>query len=251
MNLRQSKKLLILVSAILAWTLLGGFAETEKEEIRLDPISAADIYETDDSVILPMDALRVTEKSTPEDISHTMEVIEKSRRGELKKREPLTVIEYGAGKYSIIDGNRTYSALKEMGAKNVPAEVVMQPYHKDVITFDDLIAMHSEVESEFHQLMISLARAYQAELGEYSELYNDGVIHQKAKEAYDGEYDKIVDVFSADLTVPEEDLKKTALDLKKKYYTLCMYDLEDGDGYMAYIRLSNGTVAEIRLNAAE
>jgi hypothetical protein len=30
-----------------------------------------------------------------------------------------------------------------------------------------------------------------------------------------------------------------------------MYDLEDGDGYMAYIRLSNGTVAEIRLNAAE
>jgi hypothetical protein len=58
-------------------------------------------------------------------------------------------------------------------------------------------------------------------------------------------------VFSADLTVPEEDLKKTALDLKEKYYTLCMYDLEDGDGYMAYIRLSNGTVAEIRLNAAE
>ena len=42
MNLRQSKKLLFLVSAILAWTLLGGFAETEKEEIRLDPISAAD-----------------------------------------------------------------------------------------------------------------------------------------------------------------------------------------------------------------
>ena len=45
-------------------------------EAELDPISAADIDQTEDSVILSMDVLRVTEKVTPEDIRRTMGYIE-------------------------------------------------------------------------------------------------------------------------------------------------------------------------------
>ena len=54
------------------------------------------------------------------DIDHTMDYIEKTKKGEMKKHEPLSVIERGDGTYSIIDGNRSYSALKELGAKSIP-----------------------------------------------------------------------------------------------------------------------------------
>ena len=52
-------------------------AETETEAIKLDPISGADIYETDDSVIVPMDSLRVTEDVTEEGVGRALSFIEK------------------------------------------------------------------------------------------------------------------------------------------------------------------------------
>ena len=81
-------------------------------------------------MILPMDALRVTEQVTPEGISHTMEYIEKTKKGEMKKREPLSVVERGDGTYSIIDGNQSYSALKQLGAKNIPVIVASRPSNR-------------------------------------------------------------------------------------------------------------------------
>ncbi len=36
----------------------------------------------------------------------------------------------GDGTYSIIDGKKSFSALKELGAKNVPVIVVSEPYQK-------------------------------------------------------------------------------------------------------------------------
>lgn len=61
----------------------------------LDPVAEADIYQTADSVIMPMGSLRVTETITPEDISHTMEYVEKTKKGEMKKREPFDVVARG------------------------------------------------------------------------------------------------------------------------------------------------------------
>ena len=57
-------------------------------------------------MVMSMDILRVTEEVTPEDIAHTMTYIEKTKKGEMKKREPFSVVERGDGTYSILDGNK-------------------------------------------------------------------------------------------------------------------------------------------------
>lgn len=240
--------LFLIIAVIEALALFNG--PGMPEEMVLDPISAGDIYQIEDSVILPMDVLRVTEEVTPKDISHTMEYIEKTKKGEMKKREPLSVVERGDGTYSIIDGNRSYSALKQLGAKNIPVIVVSRPYHKDVETFDDLIAIQTEAEPEFHQCVTSLGDAYEAEVSEHSDLGNTEVIHRKATENCDGDYGRVIDVLSAEIRIPDEALQTAARALLNQDYVLCMYGHEKNSGFTAYIRLSNGAVAEIRLNAA-
>lgn len=104
-----SLKLVLILLIVQVMTFLGGIGKPA--EVVLDPVAEADIYQTADSVIMPMDSLRATETVTPEDISHTMVYIEKAKKGEIKKREPLSVVERGDGTYSILDGNRTFSAL--------------------------------------------------------------------------------------------------------------------------------------------
>ena len=140
-----SLKLVLILLIVQVMTFLGGIGKPA--EVVLDPVAEADIYQTADSVIMPMDSLRATETVTPEDISHTMAYIEKTKKGEIKKREPLSVVERGDGTYSILDGNRTFSALKELGAKSFPVIVQDRPYHKDVETFEDLVRIYSEAES--------------------------------------------------------------------------------------------------------
>lgn len=223
----------------------------QESYLELDPIAAEDVYQTADSVVMPMDSLRVTEKVTPEDISHTMEYIEKTKKGEMKKREPLTVVERGDGTYSIIDGNKTYSALKELGAKSVPVVVADRPYHKDVETFDDLVSINVEAESEFYQSVTSLGEELKAETSEYSDLKDVDTIHKKAKETYGGEYGKIVNVLSASLRVPADELQTAARKLLEKDYVLCLYNNEKDNGFTAYIKLSNGAIAEIQLRKTE
>ena len=245
----------VIAGAIEAWLQIMTERMSQEEwiiaRISLDPISGGDIYQTEDSVILPMDVLRITEKVTPEDISHTMEYIEKTKRGEMKKREPLSVVERGDGTYSIIDGNKSYSALKQLGAKNIPVIVVNRPYHKDVETFDDLIAIQTEAESEFHQFVTLLGDAYNAEVSEHSDLPNTEVIHEKANENFDGDYGKVIDVLSAGIRVPAETLQTTVTELFDQDNVLCIYGHEEDNGATAYIRLSNGAVAEIQVNEAK
>ena len=219
----------------------------EKKTLDLDPIAAEDVYETADSVVMPMDSLRVTEEVTPEDISHTMGYIEKTKKGEMKKREPFSVVERGDGTYSILDGNKSYSALKELGAKNVPVIVVDRPYNKDVESFEDLISLYSEAEAEFHQSVASLGEEWKAEISEHADLKDADAIHQKAEENYGGDYGKVVDVLSAEMRVPAEELQTAARRLLENDDVLCLYNHEEDKGYTAYIRLSNGAIAEIRL----
>ena len=245
----MAQKKLVLLTVFLVLTLFGEIANAA--EILLDPIAAEDVYETADSVVMSMDILRVTEEVTPEDITHTMGYIEKTKKGEMKKREPFSVVERGDGTYSILDGNKSFSALKELGAKSVPVIVADRPYHKDVKTFDDLVSLYSEAEAEFHQLAALLGEELKAELSEHSDLTDADAIHQKAKENYDGDYGKIVDVLSADMKVPAEELEAAARMLLEKDEVLCLYSHEKDNAYTAYIRLSNGAIAEIRLKVAD
>lgn len=239
-------KLILIFAVVQALAFVNGPVLTG--EMDLDPISAADIEQTEDSVILPMDALRVTEQVTPEGISHTMGYIEKTKKGEMKKREPLSVVERGDGTYSIIDGNQSYSALKQLGAKNIPVIVFSRPYHKDVESFEELVALQTAAEAEFHQFVMSLGEAYQAEVSERSDLSDAEAIRKKADENFGGDYGRVIDVLSAEIRLPAEALRTAVAALFNEDSILCVYGHEKDSGYTAYIRLSNAAVAEIRLN---
>ena len=63
--------------------------------------------------------------------------------------------------------------------------------------------------------------------------------------------EKVVDVLSADMRVPAGELQTAAWKLLEKDNVLCLYNHEKDNGYTAYIRLSNGAIAEIRLEEAE
>ena len=246
--MNRLKRFLILC-VVLGLAVFNGLAMAEALEP--DPISAGDIYQTEDSIILPMDALRVTETVTPEDIRHTLDYIERTKKGEMKQREPLSVVERGDGTYSIIDGNRSYSALKQLGAKNIPVIVASRPYHKDMETYDDLIAIQTEAESEFHQFVASLGEAYTAEVSEHSNLDDAEAIHKEAKENHDGDYGKVIDVLSAQIRIPAEELQTAVTALFNQDSVLCVYGHEEDDGYTAYVILSNGAMAEIQLEEAQ
>ena len=244
-----SLKLVLILLLVQVMAFLG--EPGKKAEVVLDPIAAADVYQTADSMILPMDSLRVTENVTPKDISHTMEYIEKTKKGEMKKREPFSVVERGDGTYSILDGNKSFSALKELGAKNVPVVVQDRPYHKDVETFDDLVSIFSEAEPEFHRTVTALGEELTAEVSEHSDLKDTDAIHRKAKEDHGGDYGKIIDVLSADIRVPAGGLQEAARKLLEKDSVLCIYSHEKDNGFTAYLKLSNGAITEIRLNETE
>ena len=244
-NLKHSRKAAILLSFALMLICFWGCGK--EESLKLDPIAAADVYETEDSIIVSMDLLQVTEQVTQKDIDHTMEYIEKTKKGEMKKREPLSVIGRGDGKYGIIDGNKTCSALRQLGAKNVPVVVVDKPYQKEAENFDDLISVNSEAESEFKQLAASLGEELKAEVKDCSYLKDTDEIHRKAKESYGGDIGKLCDVLAADLTVPKNELQSAKEKLKEKYYVVCFNSDQKDEEFPAYVMLSNSTIAKVRL----
>lgn len=155
------QKILALQMQILLFTLIFCFGvKCQAEE--LDPIAAQHILTTKDTVIIPIEKLRPVEEITPEGIAEAMYYM-KLRMADknYSKRAPLDVIERGDGTYSVIDGNRTLAALKELGAKNIPVIVHRHPYQKDVKNIKDLYALNEAAEGEFKTLMQSL----QQELG--------------------------------------------------------------------------------------
>ena len=87
------------------------------EAAGLDPIAAQDFLITNDTIIVPIEKLRPSEKVTREEIAEAMKFIELSKVGKAKKREPLKVIERGDGNYTIIDGNKTFAAMKDWEQK--------------------------------------------------------------------------------------------------------------------------------------
>lgn len=94
----------------------------------LDPIAVTHVNETETSQIISMDKLRLIEEVTPESIGKAKRNMIRVLEGLISKRKPLTVVNRGDGTYCIFDGNNTYSALKELGVKNVPVTVLQVPY---------------------------------------------------------------------------------------------------------------------------
>ena len=249
----MSKKTVIFV--LLICFIMPVFAEG----LELDPIAAEDIYETEDSQIISMDLLIPTEKITSKDIRRTKDKIQQSKLGLLPKREPLTVVIRGDGNYEIFDGNKTYTALKELGAKNVPVKILRLPYQKDIKTIDELYFKNSEVQAEFNSLMKSLSEKFGAELVIRSDITSRESTIVKAAELFNGDYSKILDVLAASLIFnSEEEIYNAVEKLKSETCFVSFYDSWNGQpsfpdahhDYLTYVRLSNGIIAEIKLHHA-
>ena len=228
------------------------------ECLELDPIAAADVAITENSQIISMDLLRLTEEVTSESIGRTKYNMERILRGELGKRKPLTVVIRGDGTYEIFDGNNTYTVLKELGAKNVPVEILKRPYQKGVKTIDELYAKNSEAEAEFNSLMKSLSEELGAKLVMRPGLKSRKRTIEKANELFNGDYSQIIDVLAASMIFnSEEEIYNAVEKLKAKNYFVNFNDhwrehpYPSGfRDYMTKLRLSNGIIAELQLNHA-
>ena len=239
-----------LISSIFILIVMAGTSFAE-----VDPIAAIHVNETETSQIISMDKLRLTEEVTPESIGKAKRNMARALEGLRSKRKPLTVVNRGDGTYCVFDGNNTYSALKELGAKNVPVTILKVPYQKDIKGFEDLMAKNSEAQAEFHELMSSLSYELNAKLLERPGLKNEARIHEKVKNSFDGDYSKVIDVLAATLIFKSESELLNAVEkLKEKNYVVHLYDRwnkirDDGyRDYIIYVRLSNGIIAELQLH---
>ncbi len=224
--------------------------------VELDPISAANVAETENSQIISMDLLRVTEKVTPEAIQLAKNYMARTLKGELPKSEPLSAVKRGDGTYSILEGNRIYSALKEAGAKNVPVEVVEKPYVKDVKTIDELYAKNIAVEAEFKALCESLSQEVGAKLVMRPGLKKRKRTIEKAQNELNGNFSMVRDLLSASLLfTSEEKIYEAVGKFKHNDSFIFIRDRwrehPKSNGYkdiLTNVILSNGTVAEIQLH---
>ena len=126
------------------------------EAVESNTIASQDFLITKDTIIVPIEKLRPSEKISCEIILQKIQQISTD-----KNLEPLKVIERGDGNYTIIEGNKTFNAMKELGVKNFPVIVRPFPYQKNVKNIQDLYSLNLAAEDEFNSLMKNL----QAELG--------------------------------------------------------------------------------------
>ena len=73
-----SLKLVLILLIVQVMTFLGGIGKPA--EVVLDPVAEADIYQTADSVIMPMDSLRATETVTRKTLATPWHISKKQKK---------------------------------------------------------------------------------------------------------------------------------------------------------------------------
>ncbi len=217
----------------------------------LDRVARQDIFETDSSVNLPVDILVPTEKVSKDDIKAARIMAEKTLKGEIGKRKPITVVKRGDGRFSIIDGNRTFSYLAAAGAKSVPAEVTF-PYTKDIRSVDELIARNNAVKAEF----IGKLKEIQKKVGGDLQIRPDKArarIQEKVEKLYQNNIGGVTDILGGRLVFAKSEGILNSLDYIKGREDVISYldrwntPLESG--YMdvvCFVRMSNGVIGELQ-----
>ncbi len=249
------QKLLALRMLILLFTLIFSFnVKCEAEE--LDPIAAQHLSTTKDSIIVPIEKLRPSEKVTAEGTAQAMYYM-KLRMADknYSKRAPLDVIERGDGTYTVLDGNRTLAALKELGAKYLPVIVHPYPYQKDVKNIKDLYALNRAAEGEFKTLMQDLQQELGGTLKQRPYIKKEKRVREKAKIEYNGDYSYVTDIWAASLIFPnEEELLAAFEKIKKRDEVIWINDRWKNPLPQGYrdiqlcLILSNGAIVELQLH---
>ena len=99
-------------------------APMQKSSLKIDTIADKYIHETRRSIVVPVERIHLTENVSSLSIERAKRNMQRALNGFMSKREPLTVRLRSDGEYDVLDGNNTLSALRELGAKNVPVEVI-------------------------------------------------------------------------------------------------------------------------------
>lgn len=98
--------------------------QKQASSIPLDPIAAQYLYETPDSVIIPLDKLIQSKQVDERSVARARKNMNDALNGIINKRKPLTARDNRDGTFYLIDGNDTFTALKELGAKNAPVTFI-------------------------------------------------------------------------------------------------------------------------------
>ena len=208
-----------------------------------------------DAQIIPVEKLRPTEKFTAAEISAVKRNIELIKIGKKPLLKPLTVIERGDGTYSVIEGSKTLAAMKELGAKNLPAIIKPYPYQKGVYSIEDLYALNVAAEDEYNTLMQNLQQELGGELKVRPYIKKEQRVREKTRLEYDGDYSYVTDMWAASLLYPDEKSLLAAFDkIKQRDDVIWINDRWHNPLPQGYrdiqlcLLLSNGAVIELQLH---
>jgi hypothetical protein len=220
------------------------------------PAIDADGVSVEGGRVVTLGNLRPSETINPERLAAAKDRLEKAKRGEGPKREPLTVWDRGDGTYSIADGNHTYTALNEAGALSVPVKV--EPVRNRAVTnIDTLYAEATKAEPEFNSLMGELQSQLGGELLMRPEMKTAESVNRKAlnPDDYNGDYSRVVDVLGGSLIFEtEEDLLRAVESLRDDNRIVRIKDRwskSTPEGYRDYllnVRLPGGYVGELQVH---
>lgn len=210
----------------------------------LDPVAAQHFYTTKDSIIVPIEKLRQSQKITPE--------------GKLTdKYAPLDVVERGDGTYAIIDGNRIFAALKELGAKNFPVIVHPRPYQQNVKNINELYALNEAAEYEYKSLLENLQQEYGGEIKVRPNIKDKKRVREKARLELNGDYSQVTDLWAGSLVFDSvNDLLAAFDEIKNRDDVIYIEDRWNNplpQGYRDFYfntMLSNGAICELQLHYA-
>ena len=77
-----------------------------------------------DSIIVDISLLILDHTPLPEKIEKAKDFMERAKKGEYPKREPISIQKLPDGKYKVLNGNTTTTILKSLGCKEIVAMVL-------------------------------------------------------------------------------------------------------------------------------
>jgi len=225
------------------------------QSFKADAVATTFVKDTFTSINLPVEVLVPTEEITLRDIESAEYMAQKALNGQIDRRSPLNVLIRGDGRFSIMDGNRTYAMLIKRGAKSIPV-TVCEPYSKDVLTLDELISKNKEAASDFERRVKKINEVIGGKLELRQKPKRIERIREKIEKWYQGNPAKVTDVLAGRIIFESgEDIVRAMHYLPTRFDVVALRDswthpLFSGFAYvMSYVRTDNGVLGELQLTS--
>ncbi|MCR5084618.1 MAG: hypothetical protein K6A65_03860 [Succinivibrionaceae bacterium] len=220
----------------------------------LDPVAQAGIHETNQSVNLPTALLVPVEGVTAEGVASAKKQVELAAAGVAGKSGPISVVKRGDGNFTVLDGSRMFTYLKQQGAKSVPV-VVSYPYTKGADTIEELLAMNEAARAEFTAKVKEIQQAVGGEILLRTKPKELSRIKEKIKDNYAGNVGGVTDILAGRLLMDDAKGILAALDYIKGRDDIVAFEdrwnvpLESGyRDVVSYLYMKNGVVGELQFS---